>query len=70
VQTVQKRPTAQDDYQLGAGLADRSLSPELVRPEPAGHRHVRIRTLLAWRCVDCHGPAGRFDCVRLVPLDS
>jgi hypothetical protein len=37
----------------------------LVRPEPAGHRHVRIRTLLAWRCVDCHGPAGRFDRARL-----
>jgi hypothetical protein len=47
----------QDDYQLGADLAERPLSPELVRPEPAGHRHVRIRTLLAWRCVDCHGPA-------------
>jgi hypothetical protein len=59
-----------DDYQLGAEFADRPITPGLLNPGPAGHRRVRLRTLLAWRCVDCHGPAGRFDRARLVPLDS
>jgi hypothetical protein len=58
-----------DDFQLGTAFGDRPITPELLSPGPAGPR-VRLRTLLTWRCVDCHGPAGRVDRARLVPLDS
>src|SRR5262249_22615916 len=64
-----------DDHALGPELQGQEITPDFLVPAtppgtPAGAQRVRIRTLIARRCVDCHSANGRRELARLVPLDS
>jgi hypothetical protein len=48
------------DYLIGDRPADSATAPP----------HIRIRTLIADRCVTCHGEHGRHDTARYIALDT
>ena len=64
---------AEDDYRLSAAAVAGPMTSayrlNAAASGPAGTR-VRIRTLIADRCVTCHGENGRHDTARFIPLDS
>ena len=53
-----------------AGITGGYLIRDSQWPPPAAPSRVRIRTLLADRCVTCHGENGRHDTARFITLDS
>jgi hypothetical protein len=64
-----------DRYELSAAAGVQQISADYVIPTeqpPAGSAAttVRIRTLLADRCVTCHGENGRHDIARFIELDT
>lgn len=66
---------SQDDY-LPSGAAKIQQITAAYRVSdpsadvPAAAARVRIRSLIADRCVTCHGENGRHDTARFIPLDS
>lgn len=59
-----------DDHPLGPELLDQEITatflvPAPEAPKPLLPRRVRIRALIAERCVTCHGESGRETTARL-----
>jgi hypothetical protein len=64
-----------DDYRLSSDAAAFSITAayRIDRPQAGGEQtppRVRIRTLLADRCVTCHSDDGRHEIARFIPLDK
>jgi hypothetical protein len=64
-----------DDFPLGEELAGQPISRDLLveggaTGQPAAAPRVRIRSLIARRCIECHSATGRMHLARLHPLDS
>jgi hypothetical protein len=64
-----------DDFPLPAALAAHPLTAKyritpLTSPDQDAVARVRIRSILADRCVTCHSENGRHDQARWIPLDT
>ena len=64
-----------DDFPLGETFAARPITAAYLisdqhRPGQGAHKHVRIRSIVADRCVTCHGENGRNEMARWIPLDT
>jgi hypothetical protein len=64
-----------DDLRLGDTFAARAITSEYLltdqqSPDQGAQRNVRIRSIVADRCVTCHGENGRNDHARWIPLDT
>jgi hypothetical protein len=60
-----------DDYELRDPAAAREITPDyFIGANDAAPYHVRLKTLIADRCVICHGESGRHDTARFIPLDT
>ncbi len=69
------RPAYEADDHLvtdtaAAGITGAYLVSDSQWPPPAAPPRIRIRSLLADRCVTCHGENGRHDTARFIELDS
>ncbi|MEK7215649.1 MAG: hypothetical protein AAB289_08655 [Chloroflexota bacterium] len=65
----------QDDHLLGPAFATQQITeaflvPERDRRQPALPKRVKIRTLIAQRCLVCHNPKGPEEHARLFPLEG
>jgi hypothetical protein len=75
-QGAKKENYDSDNFTLGEELSRQEITPAFLIPDaktgqPAAPRHVRIRSLIEQRCVDCHHETtGRHQLARLVPLNS
>jgi len=60
----------QDDFDGSALGPPRPLTPKYRVGDSQSSGRIRIRTLIADRCVTCHSDQGRHDTARFLPLDS
>jgi hypothetical protein len=60
-----------DDYELSDSSVARQITPDyLIHENDMATTRVRLTTLIADRCVCCHGENGRHDTARFIALDA
>jgi hypothetical protein len=64
-----------DDFRLGHTSQARPITAKYLithqeSPDQGAQKNVRIRSILADRCVTCHGENGRNEHARWIPLDA